>query len=184
MIIPEELKQAIIEEATTFKQRIFEEDGISEYGLKEGDQGNRKVLGQFYTPPELVIQMLEMYDFDNLEDFAKEKILDPTCGSGNLIMGALIVGLAVDKSYPEHVFGNELDPIPLNVCKQRFVQYCKSVGLPQYDESFWNIHLHRGNALERSCIELTSFVPEYWFDEKTGKRGQNTPGKFSLNRRK
>lgn len=185
MNISDQLKTNIKQEFEDFKKRIFEEEGISEYGLKEGETGKRKELDQFYTPPELTIQMLEMFDFKTLEDFAKEKILDPTCGSGNLIMAALIIGLSVDNTYPEKVFGNELDEVPLEVCRNRFTYYCKTHGVPQYDKNFWNIHLHKGNALEKSCIEEDSFTSDYWFDEKTGKRGVGkSNGGFSLNKRK
>lgn len=160
------------------------EDFLKEYDQYAGNsKEKRDELGQFYTPPELTSQMLEMFDC-TIEEFANKSIMDPTCGSGNLIMGALIVGSSINKKYPEKVFGNELDIGPLKLCRKRFVHYCKENGMSQYDEKFWEWHLHQGNALEKSCIEYESFTPDYRFDEISGKRAVGSKKGFSLNRRK
>ena len=94
--------------------------------------------------------MLEMYDC-TLEEFATKTILDPTCGSGNLIMAALIAGISISKDYPKNVFGNELSLKPLELCRKRFTYYCKTHGMEYYDKDFWKHHLHLGNALNPDC---------------------------------
>lgn len=177
MTILEDLKNKIKEESETFLSKINE---TSQYGTLT--EKERDDLGAFFTPANLVIEMLEMFDCD-IETFATKTILDPTCGSGNLIMGALIVGSSINKKYPELVFGNELAETTLNICRKRFTLYCKESGMKQYDEKFWNWHIHQGNALEKSCIEYESFVPDYRFDEKTGKRAIGSKKGFTLNRR-
>ena len=76
MKLTKEIKEEIKREAENFKKNLMETEGINEYGLKEGERGDRDKLGQFFTPPELCVSMLEMYDC-NLEEFATKTILDP-----------------------------------------------------------------------------------------------------------
>lgn len=182
MKISEEIKKAIKEEAESFKKNLKETEGVDEYGLKEGERGDRDKLGQFFTPPELCISMLEMYDCA-LQEFATKTILDPTCGSGNLIMAALIAGISVSKDYPKNVFGNELSLKPLELCRKRFTHYCETHGLKEYDRNFWRIHLHQGNALNPDCLLDKNFVESYSYNSENdtvkvaGRR-------FTLNRRR
>ena len=181
MKISEEIKKAIKEEAENFKKNLMETEGINEYGLKEGERGDRDKLGQFFTPPVLCTQMLEMYDC-TLEEFATKTILDPTCGSGNLIMAALIAGISVSKDYPKNVFGNELSLKPLELCRKRFTHYCETHGLKEYDKDFWRIHLHQGNALNRDCIDKDFFKEGYRYDPVKDK--VTIGERFTLNRRR
>lgn len=60
----------------------------------------RQRLGQFATPPQLTIKMLEK--FDSLDG----NVLDPCLGAGNLIAAAIIAGADPNKCY-----GIELDPV-------------------------------------------------------------------------
>ena len=69
----------------------------------------RQRLGQFATPPQLTIKMLEK--FDCLED---KDILDPCLGAGNLLAGAVIAG-----ADPKCCYGIELDPEVLEIARQR-----------------------------------------------------------------
>lgn len=183
MKISEEIKKAIEEEAENFKKSLMETEGINEYGLKEGERGDRDKLGQFFTPPELCVQMLEMYDC-TLEEFATKTILDPTCGSGNLIMAALIAGISIDKKYPEKVFGNELSLKPLELCRKRFTHYCETHDLKEYDKEFWRWHLHLGDALNKDCIDEELFVESYRYDPIKNKVTTDIKKKFTLNRKR
>lgn len=157
MKLTKEIKEEIKRESEEYLNEI--KSGTDQYGGLTKEE--RDKLGAFYTPPELCIQMLEMYDC-TLEEFAiKNTILDPTCGSGNLIMAALIAGLSVNKDYPEKVFGNELSLKPLELCRKRFTHYCETHGLKEYDKDFWKVHLHQGNALNKGCISEESFKKDY-----------------------
>lgn len=183
MKISEEIKKAIKEEAESFKKNLKETEGVDEYGLKEGERGDRDKLGQFFTPPELCASLLEMYDC-TLEEFATKTILDPTCGSGNLIMAALIAGITVNKNYPENVFGNELSLKPLELCRKRFTYYCETHGMESYDKDFWKYHLHLGNALNPDCLNKDFFVESYRYDPVKNKVTTDIKKKFSLNRKR
>ena len=68
----------------------------------------RQKLGQFATPPQLTIKMLEK--FDSLEG----NVLDPCLGAGNLIAAAIIAGADPSKCY-----GIELDPVVHKVAQLR-----------------------------------------------------------------
>ena len=97
------------------------------------DKKERQKLGQFFTPPQLTIKMLEK--FDTVKD---KDILDPTVGAGGLLIACILVG-----ADPHRVFGIELDPVILKVCRRRMLKF----GVPPW-------HLKEGNALESASYEF------------------------------
>ena len=88
MILMDKQKQDIIEEFNQWKDKMYADKSLAE----------RQDFGQFFTPPSLTIRMLEK--FENLDD----DILDPCCGSGNLLAAAIMAG-----ADPKRVYGSELD---------------------------------------------------------------------------
>jgi len=179
MQLTDEIKKEIGRESNEYLNEI--KSGTDQYGGLTKDE--RDALGAFYTPSTLCTQMLTMYDC-TLEEFATKTILDPTCGSGNLIMAALIAGISVNKDYPKNVFGNELSPKPLELCRKRFTHYCETHGLKEYGEKFWKVHLHLGNALNTDCIDKDLFVESYRYDPVKNKVTTDIKKKFTLNRRR
>ena len=177
MKLSDEIEEEIKRESEEYLNEI--KSGTDQYGGLT--KGERDALGAFYTPWSLCCQMLEIYDC-TLEEFATKTILDPTCGSGNLIMAALIAGISVNRDYPKNVFGNELSLKPLELCRKRFTHYCETHGLKEYDKNFWNYHLHLGNALNKYCIDKDFFVEGYRYDPVKDK--VTTGGRFTLNRRR
>ena len=133
MILSEEIKEKIRKELGDF---------TSQYGEKT--LKDRQDLGMFFTPPELIIQMIEK--FENLEG----KILDPTCGSGQLLIGCIMAG-----ADPKLVYGIELDPEILEIARSRL----ESLGVPI-------INLHQGNALYEECYE---FSDDYDYEKAVAK---------------
>ena len=98
MTLTEEQKQAITNEYNQFVE--------IQYAGKTKKE--RQELGQFFTPSELTIRMIEK--FTNLEG----TILDPTCGAGGLLAAVILAGADPTKCY-----GIELDPEIVNVAKER-----------------------------------------------------------------
>ena len=151
MKLSEEVKNKIIEilDSQEFKSNLYE-------GLTEE---KRKELGQFYTPGRLCIQMIEKFDCDSLSN---KNILDPTCGSGNLLIACLIAGADSDK-----LFGNEYDSVAVDLCRKRLNRCCDILNKPHIK----NYQIHQGNALGKWCLTdfseeyLTKFDPQYIDDE-------------------
>lgn len=77
-------------------------------------------------------------------------ILDPSVGSGNLLIACLAAGADSDK-----VFGNEFDSAIISTCRYRLNRACDILNKPHIRE--WQIH--QGNALLTDC--LINFSPSY-----------------------
>ncbi len=137
MILTEKIKQQIhtILDSKEFQSTLYE-------GL---DKKKRDELGQFYTPADICIQMIEHF-----ESISGKTILDPTCGSGNLLIACLIAGADSDK-----LFGNEYDQVAVELCRKRLNRACEILGKPLIND--WQIH--RGNVLISDC--LVEFGPDY-----------------------
>ena len=124
--------------------------------LYEGlDKKTRDELGQFYTPAKICIQMIEML---KATEFSEKNVLDPCCGSGNLLIAMLAAGADSDK-----IYGNDYDERAVKLCRNRINKACDILGKPHIQD--WQIH--QGNALQARClIEFskeydTNYNPEY-----------------------
>lgn len=103
----------------------------------------RQKLGQFFTPPELTLKMLEKLDIKK-----NETLLDPCLGAGGLLAAAIIM----KKVKPENCYGIELDADILKIAQKRL----SKLGVPL-------ANLHHGNALNKDCYK---FKDGYKYDEK------------------
>lgn len=121
-------------------------------GLAEEE---RSAKGQFYTPAKICIQMIEKFNCDSL---AGKNILDPTCGSGNLLIACLIAGADSDK-----VFGNEYDATAVELARKRINRACDILGKEHIKD--WQIH--QGNALHEFALkEFREDYDELYFEGK------------------
>lgn len=91
---------AIKEEYTQWKDKMYADNSLS----------RRKNFGQFFTPPELSILMLEKFENTN------GTILDPCCGAGNLLAAAIKAGFD-----PTKVYGIEIDEEIIKIAHERLV---------------------------------------------------------------
>lgn len=148
------------------KNKILEILGSKEFmsDLYEGlDEEKRKALNMFYTPGKICIQMIEK--FETIDSLAGQTILDPCCGSGNLLIACLIAGADSDK-----LFGNEYDSVAVELCRKRINRACDILGKSHIKD--WQIH--QGNALHK--FALTYFDEDYeemYFDGKTQHAARN-----------
>ena len=140
MTLSEDIKSKITNEANQWLE--------TQYAGKTLEQ--RKELGAFFTPAELVIQMIEK--FENIDG----TILDPTCGCGGLLAGCIIAG-----ADPNLCYGIELDAAILNQCRLRL----KKLGVPEKN-------LRHGNALNPDCYDFDlKDNEEYKFFPNKGPNG-------------
>ena len=104
MKLSEEVKNKIIEilDSDYFKNSLYVDANGNEL-----DKTKRDELGQFYTPGKICIKMIEKFKWDTLSG---KNILDPTVGSGNLLIACLIAGADSDR-----IFGNEYDLTDTNI---------------------------------------------------------------------
>ena len=151
MKLSEKVKNKIIEILDNKEKKNNLYEGLTEE--------KRKELGKIYTPGKIWIQLIEKFDCDSLSN---KNILDPTCGSGNLLIACLIAGADSDK-----LFGNEYDSIAVDLCRKRLNRCCDILNKPHIKD----YQIHQGNALGKWCLTdfseeyLTKFDPKYIDDE-------------------
>ena len=143
MKLTEQTKNMIIEEYEAFKEE--------QYAGKSKEE--RKALGQFFTPAELTIKLIEMTSGD---DLSNQTILDPCCGSGNILAACILAG-----ANPKNIYGNELDLDMLKLCRKRLDKLCDKYGFERVPE----YQLHRGNALDPHVLDIDSFNKDYKYTE-------------------
>jgi SAM-dependent methyltransferase len=154
MKLSKEIKDLIRKEYEEFKESMYAGKSLKE----------RQELDQFFTPPEISIRLIE-----ELSDLSGN-ILDPTCGSGNLLAAALIAGADSDK-----VFGNEYDETMVVRCRERLNKVCdllRDTGRDIGSIQDWQIH--QGNALHKFAV--TFFGEDYdevYFDGCIQKAARN-----------
>lgn len=134
MTISEETKQKIKDEYNSFKDIQYAGKTLEE----------RRELDAFFTPPELTIKMIEKF-----ESIENKTILDPTCGTGNLLAACIIAG-----ANPEMIYGNEFDPSFVKLCQERLGK----LGVPYY-------HIHQGDALKKECLDIENFNPDWKYQK-------------------
>ena len=122
MKLTDEQINAIKEEYTKWKDSMYANRTLSE----------RKDFGQFFTPPDLSIKMLEKFENND------GTILDPCCGAGNLLAAAIFAGFK-----PDNIYGIELDTDILQIAIERL----SLLGVPKDN-------LHVGDALDPLSYEF------------------------------
>ena len=126
MTLTDKQKQDITEEFNQWKDKMYANKSLED----------RQDLGQFFTPPELTVKMLEK--FDSLDD----DILDPTCGAGGLLAATIMAG-----ADPKRIYGIELDPEIHKIAVERLGK----LGVPEKN-------IICGNALDNKTYRLLPFI--------------------------
>ena len=131
MKLSKEIKNKIKQEYKEFEKSM--------YAGKTKEE--RDELGQFFTPPAVSIKLIETFEAETLAD---KVILDPTCGSGNLLAACLIAGADLDK-----IFGNDFDYTMVKICRERLNKICTDLNKPLIN----NWQIHRGDAQDSFCLK-------------------------------
>lgn len=119
-------KKAIEKEYNEWKDKMYANKSLEE----------RQDFGQFFTPPELTVKMIEK--FDSLDD----DILDPTCGAGGLLAATIMAG-----ADPKRCYGIELDSEIHKIAVERLGK----LGVPEKN-------IICGDALDNKTYRLLPFI--------------------------
>lgn len=161
------------------KQLIWLEYKAFEAYMYNGkSKEDRDALGQFFTPADLTIKMLEALDYADTTEFAETSVIDPTSGSGNLLAAAFLLGVPANELY-----GNEYDAGMVIFCRARIKaiperlkeaimdsELIKEVEkltgkinksdiekkitvLEENIKAFKYYQIHQGNALQKRCLK-------------------------------
>jgi tRNA G10 N-methylase Trm11 len=147
MVLTQEVKDRIREEFEDFKTKM--------YAGKTKEE--RQKLGQFFTPPDISIQMIERFEVESLSG---QRILDPACGSGNLLAACLLAGADSDK-----VFGNDYDKLMVQACRERLDNLCTKYNLPKIRP--WQIH--QGDGTQADSYRFSKETSDRWADKMPDK---------------
>jgi hypothetical protein len=108
---------------------------------------NRQTLGEFYTPHELVVMMINRKFND------QKSILDPSCGSGSFLIEILkkLNKRNTNQNYEwgqYRIYGIDLNPIAVQVCYFNIILYLESAILePLSLDNIPHISIYQSNAL-------------------------------------
>lgn len=89
-------------------------------------EGKKNIIGSYYTPRKIALNMTESFSFSNSETF-----FDPCCGSGAFL-------LALSAKDPSQIYGTDNDPIAVMIAKiNLLVKYADCEFFPQvYDVDY------------------------------------------------
>lgn len=110
-----------------FKNRkpVFSDEAMEEYGRLS--QSERQKLGAFWTPPEIITQMMAMTATKSWKDPSKT-FLDPTCGAGNILVCVLLNKIyhgSTPSQAVKTIYGIEMCKSTVKICRDRI---CRIVG--------------------------------------------------------
>jgi type I restriction-modification system DNA methylase subunit len=130
MKLSKDIKDKINNEYTSWKENMYAGKTVEE----------RQAMGQFFTPPEISIRMLENFPDTN------GTILDPTMGAANLLVVAYFAGFKI-----ENIYGIELDKKIFDVAKTRLML----LGFPEsYFMKGKDNHFFIGDALQNNSYDF------------------------------
>lgn len=99
------------------------DDDFAHYEL---DASARKKLGQVWTPYNIICKMMDKVDPSHWKDQTRTN-LDPTMGSGNIVIGMLYRRIVEYKQDPlialKNTYGVELDRKTLNYARKRIEKF-------------------------------------------------------------
>lgn len=87
------------------------EDSLGFVYISLQDIGKRKIAGTYYTPEKIVNKLIE-HLLCNDNDLGSRTICDPSCGTGNFLLG--LINKGIDCS---NLYGQDIDPINVYITR-------------------------------------------------------------------
>lgn len=118
------------------------------------DEGEKNLMGSYYTPKEVVENMVQNFSFSEGEIF-----LDPCCGSGIFL-------LTLQAQNPAQLFGIDVDPIAVMIAKiNLLIKYPNVEFIPQ----IYNWDFFSGPCLNKNFDYVATNPPWGSKNDKFGK---------------
>ena len=104
-------------------------DYDNDFAHYECDEAARKKLGMVWTPYSIIEKMMDKLDNEIWKD-EKKTALDPTMGSGNIVIGILYRRIVENNQNPiaalKNTYGVELEPATCEYAKNRIAKFMKN----------------------------------------------------------
>jgi len=98
----------------------------NDFATYVSNKETQKKLGQVFTPYSIIERMMNKLD-PELWSNPKKTCLDPTMGSGNIVIGMLYRKIVENNQDPltalSHTYGVELDPVTYNYATERIKKF-------------------------------------------------------------
>ena len=104
------------------KYPVFTDGFMKEYSQMSIEE--KAKFGAVWTPPEIISKMMGMVS-DELWDDPTKTMLDPTCGTGNIVVSMVLNKIyhGIDPTTAlEHVYGIELQQKNVKICRERLLK--------------------------------------------------------------
>jgi len=166
---------SIVAKLTQYNFNTITSDIIGNVYQKHLSADERKKLGEFYTPKEVIYYIL-----DNLNMDIDSTILDPACGSGGFLIGAYdkLVGIYNKSNWKtklrsiheeilfHNVFGVDINPFAVHMSAM-------NLALKNLTEKTDFIHIVQGDSLSGMGLEK-------WIKEKKTDTAHTFPEKYDI----
>jgi 2-polyprenyl-3-methyl-5-hydroxy-6-metoxy-1,4-benzoquinol methylase len=144
------------ENMTKEQIKKLEQDLIEDHFHYSDDRDKRvKDTGEVFTPMKLVFEMLDELSYD-WETLPEETFLDPTCGSGNFLVGVATRGV-----HPKNIYGVDIMQDNIDTTKRRLKDIFELHGYSADEIAVMDKNIIQGDALtydynfgDEDCMEV------------------------------
>lgn len=123
------------------------EDTLGFLYLSLRDLSNRKQEGVYYTPAEVVDNLIERVA--EVADFEKSTFCDPCCGTGNFIIGLLKRGVSIN-----NLFGQDIDNVGVCITKINVFLLNQQISIDDLNERFLCVNTLFNDASRKFSVLL------------------------------
>jgi type I restriction-modification system DNA methylase subunit len=162
------------------------------------DREERKRLGEFYTPEEVIDYILDAVDYTPESEIEGTKLLDPACGSGGFLVRATNIFVEKLKNHgfnaetilrklQESIYGFDINPFACHLAETNlFFQVINLIhqakkNNPDFVMDKFNIYQTDSLRIPEEKVELSLFpgeISEYLIDTDIVKRIKLKQGEF------
>ena len=143
------------------------EDTLGFLYLSLRDLSNRKQEGAYYTPADVVDNLIERVS--DVVDFENASICDPCCGTGNFIIGLLKRGVSIN-----NLFGQDIDKISIFITRINVFLLNQQISINDLNERFLCVN----TLLNDTCKKFSVLIGNPPWGVNFSKNEKNELQKF------